>query len=337
MTTARQTGFALILVLWVLSLLTIMAGSFALSMRRESSIIAGVKNNAQALATAESGIAIAEMMLLSPDPNKRWRTDGSIYQIDTDNAEMRLQLLAESGKIDINKADKKLLDSLMAYAPVESAKEQSQLVGAILDWRDADDLLNIDGAEKKEYQKAGLKYQPRNKPFQSIEELQLVLGMNETIFQWLKPLVTVYSGQPKVDLQQASRAVLQVLPDLDAGLIDEFLAARLESAKQDLPAPPFPTGANVLQQNQPVPLTQVAKTAQNQALTIVSEVLLEDGSAATITAVVQNSPSATSPFKTMNWQRNRADGESLFADTLADTTATSDLIVKHYAESERNH
>ena len=36
----RQKGLALVLVLWVLSLLTIMAGSFALSMRREASIIA---------------------------------------------------------------------------------------------------------------------------------------------------------------------------------------------------------------------------------------------------------------------------------------------------------
>ncbi|MFZ2407428.1 MAG: type II secretion system protein GspK, partial [Methylobacter sp.] len=35
----RSEGFALVLVLWVLSLLTIMAGSFALSMRREAAIV----------------------------------------------------------------------------------------------------------------------------------------------------------------------------------------------------------------------------------------------------------------------------------------------------------
>jgi len=78
----RQKGLALVLVLWVLSLLTIMAGSFALSMRREAAIVAGIKNNAQALAIAESGIAIAQRMLMNPDQNKRWRTDGSIYQVE---------------------------------------------------------------------------------------------------------------------------------------------------------------------------------------------------------------------------------------------------------------
>lgn len=101
----KQKGMALILVLWVLSLLTIMAGGFVLSIRRETAIIAGLKNNAEAQATAESGLAIAELMLQNPDINKRWRADGSIYQIDAENAKLRIRLLSETGKININFAD----------------------------------------------------------------------------------------------------------------------------------------------------------------------------------------------------------------------------------------
>ena len=51
----RHRGMAMVLVLWVLSLLTIMAGSFVPTIRRETAIIAGLKNNAEAMATAESG------------------------------------------------------------------------------------------------------------------------------------------------------------------------------------------------------------------------------------------------------------------------------------------
>ena len=200
----RQKGLALVLVLWVLSLLTIMAGSFALSMRREASITAGIKNNAQAMAVAESGIALAEMMLQNPDPDKRWRADGSIYEIIATDAKVRVRLLAEAGKIDINKADQALLEGLMIYAPVD-AEQKSRLVGAILDWRDADDLVHINGAEKKEYQDASLSYQPGNKPFQSIEELQMVLGMNKSVFLQLEPLITVYSGQPTVSVPHAAK------------------------------------------------------------------------------------------------------------------------------------
>ena len=242
----RQTGLALILVLWVLSLLTIMAGSFALSMRREASIIAGIRNNAQAMAVAESGIALAEMMLLNPDPNKRWRAEGNIYQINSGDAKVRVRLLSETGKIDINQADQTVLEGLMTYAPVDT-EQQTRLVNAILDWRDEDDLVRIEGAEKKEYKDAGLNYHPQNKPFQSIEELQLVLGMNETVFKWIEPLVTVYSGQKQVAMQEATKEVLQVIPGLDMELVDAYITARLESAINDLPAPPFPSisGQNV--------------------------------------------------------------------------------------------
>jgi general secretion pathway protein K len=313
----RQEGLALILVLWVLSLLTIMAGSFALNMRRESSIIAGVKNNAQAMAAAESGIAMAEMMLLGPDPNIIWRADGNIYEIDSEDAKIRVRLSSESGKIDINKADEALLQSMMASAPVDTDL-QTKLVSAILDWRDADDLVHVEGAEKDEYQEAGLSYQPRNKPFQSIEELQLVLGMNESVFKWMEPLVTIYSGQQQVNIQQAGKEVLQVIPGLDGGLIDSFIADRLESARNNLPAPPFPSSSG-----------QNISAGQNSALTIVSEALLNDGSRASISAVIKKSGNAkATPFEVYKWQLLTANSASLFTDAM------SELLVKQYAGPE---
>ena len=185
---SMDKGFALVLVLWVLSLLTIMAGSFALTMRRESSIMAGIKDNAAAVAAAEAGVAYAEMMLLQPDQNKSWRADGNVYQVDFGDTHVRLRLVSEAGKIDVNKADLALLQGLMSHAPIEE-DQQAKIIGAILDWRDQDDLLNIDGAEKNEYRKANLKYAPRNKPFQTLEELQMVLGMNERLYKWLLPVV----------------------------------------------------------------------------------------------------------------------------------------------------
>lgn len=316
----RQKGLALVLVLWVLSLLTIMAGSFALSMRREASIVAGIKNNAQAMAVAESGIAMAEMMLLSPDQNKRWRADGSIYEINAADAKVRVQLLSETGKIDINKADQALLQGLMTHAPVEE-KQQTRLVNAILDWRDTDDLVHIEGAEKKEYKDAGLSYQPRNKPFQSIEELQLVLGMNESVFLWLEPLVTVYSGQPQVTVQLAAKEVLQILPGLDTELLDAYIATRLESAINNLSVPPFPSSSG---------LGNAA--GQNNVLTVVSEAVLADESSAVISAVMkQSDETQTTPFQILKWQHVTTNVASLFNDAMGE------LLVKQYAEPEFNN
>ena len=316
----RHSGLALVLVLWVLSLLTIMAGSFALSMRREASIVAGIKNNAQAMAVAESGIAMAEMMLLNTDQNKRWRADGSIYEIRSADAKVRVRLLSETGKIDINKADQTLLQGLMTSAPVDE-EQQTRLVSAILDWRDKDDLVHIDGAEKKEYKDAELSYQPRNKPFQTIEELQLVLGMNASVFLWIEPLITVYSGQQQVTAQLATKEVLQVIPGLDSEMVDSYLAARLESAINNLPAPPFPSSSG-----------QNNAAGQNNVLTVVSEALLDDESSAVISAVIkQSGDNETTPFQVLNWRHVTASGASLFTDAM------SELLVKQYAESEFNN
>lgn len=330
----RADGFALVLVLWVLSLLTIMAGSFALSMRRESAIVAGGSSNAQALAIAESGLAIAELMLMSTDQLQRWRTDGSIYQIAYTGSKARVQLLSESGKVDINSADQTLLQGIMAHAPVE-AKLQGKLVDAILDWRDADDLVRIEGAEKKEYKDAGLSYRPLNKPFQSVEELQLVLGMNEQLFNWLEGLVTVHSGQPKVDLTQATKEVLQVLPGMDAGSIEDYIAARRESAINGLPAPVF--SANAGMGDQQVPPTSTAGTAINNeteqkgAITVVSEAQLDDGTAAMIKVLIKKSDTSSPPFQVLKWQRSIAVGASLFTDEK------DQLLVRQYAEPEFNN
>ncbi len=316
----RQNGLALVLVLWVLSLLTIMAGSFALGMRRETSVIEGIKNSARARAVAESGIAMAEMMLLNPDENKRWRADGSIYEISSLDTKVRVRLLSETGKIDINKADQTLLQGLMTQAPVDE-EQQTKIVNAILDWRDKDDLVRINGAEKKEYQSAGLSYQPRNKPFQSIEELQLILGMDKSVFSWIEPLVTVYSEQQQVTVQLADKDVLQVIPGLDKGLVDSYIAARLESAINNLAVPPFPSSSG-----------QSNAAGQNNVFTVVSEALLDDESSAVISAVIkQSDETQATPFQVLKWQYVTANNASLFTDAM------SELLVKQYAETEFNN
>jgi general secretion pathway protein K len=318
---ARQRGLALIVVLWVLSLLSIMAGSFALSMRREASVAIGAKDNSQGVAIAEAGIAVAEMMLLNPDSNRRWHADGSIYQIEFVDTLIRIRLLAESGKIDINQADPTLLQSLLALAPIEP-EQKSAVIGAILDWRDPDDLVNIEGAESKEYHANGLKYGPRNQPFQSIEELQMVLGMNEAILKYLDPLITVHSGRKEVNLATATQEVLRVLPGLDAALIDQYIQLRRESASNGVPTPPFSLGQGI---------TNAAE--QNDVVEIIAEAQLNDGASVILKVLVAKNAevAGSSPFQILKWRREDNSENSLFSDEM------SDFLVARNAESKFNH
>jgi general secretion pathway protein K len=322
----KQKGMALILVLWVLSLLTIMAGGFVMSIRRETAIIAGLKNNAEAQATAESGLAIAELMLQNPDINKRWRADGSIYQIDTDNAKLRIRLLSETGKININYATpeqiKNLLNRATGNSPAKLPFGTVDLAAAIIDWRDADDLMQINGAEKQQYKDAGLNYQPRNKPFQSLEELQMVLGINPATLKWIEPLITVYTELPQIDIQLASQEVLTVLSTIDSALIDSYIAARVENARNNLPPPPPPLSAGLS-----------AAAGEVTAFTIISEVRRSDESTAVLNVLVKKSidGSQSTPYQVLRWQTSTPNNESLFSNKMGQ------LVVKRYAESEFNN
>jgi general secretion pathway protein K len=300
--TRAGRGFALVLVLWVLSLLMIMAASFSLTMRRETAVITGITGGAKALAAAESGIAMAEMMLLNPEPAKRWRTDGNIYQIQFLDALVRIRLEGETGKIDLNGANQTQLQQLMAQLPIEPEK-QTALVSAIMDWRDPDDLVNIDGAEKNEYKEAGKLYRPRNKPFQSLEELQMVLGMDTSILEQLEPLITIYSGQSQVDLSQASREVMLAL-GLDAALVDQCIELRRQSAITGTPlqsvslAPGFNCGSG-----------------QSNVIEIIAESRLENGSGAIIKTIVANSQADGGvPFRILSWKREERGDTSLFSE-----------------------
>ncbi|MGR9115824.1 MAG: general secretion pathway protein GspK [Gammaproteobacteria bacterium] len=320
----RQQGLAMVLVLWMLTLLTIMAGSFALTMRRETAIIIGLKNNAQARAIAEAGIALAELMMLNNDPDLRWQTNGQIYEMNYAGARVRVRLLSEAGKIDINAADEAQLHILMHHAEIDEQKQQ-QIVNAILDWRDQDDLVRIDGAEKDEYLAAGLKYAPANRPFQSMAELQMVLGMDDSLFNWLEPFVTIYTKQ-KIDLQKASTELLKIL-DSSAAAFDAPVSMETEetSRQQSFPQNEFLEFSPIQNERQSVSL------GTGEAVTIIAEARIAEDMKAILKTVVKRSQSGLQPFQILDWQTDPASHGSLFA---ADMDA---LLEAEYAGSRYDH
>lgn len=295
----HQAGLALVLVIWILSLLTIMAGSFALTMRRETTVISAVKDSAETLAAAESGVIVARQMLMSSDPEKQWKADGTLYQVFFEDAEIRVRVMSERGKIDINKADEGLLTKLIQSLSLEMDQQQA-LVSAIMDWRDSDDLIHINGAEKDEYADAGLSYQPFNREFQFIEELQLVLGMNSEFYRKLLPLITVHSGAAQVDMQLASEEVRAVLSGSEFG-----------SGEGDLPIADQFSEEALLEQ----PASNNAKTLAGGAFSVISEARLRGDNAAGIKVIIKNNANQASLFQILDWRRTDQT-TSLFSDDM---------------------
>ena len=324
----KQKGVALILVLWVLSMLMLMAGSFTKTMRRESAGVSHIKANSEAMAQAQAGISLAQAMMLHEDETKRWRVDGSVYEIETDTATMRIRLLSETGKIDINSVTQQLLHQTLLYAPLET-QAQLELENAILDWRDDDETTRPFGAEKSEYKSAKLNYAPRNKPFRSLEELQMVKGMNANVFEWMQNLFTVYAaGQTEVDLNLATRDVLNVLPEIDVNLLDAYFLARQQAILNHAPMPKLPRIENAGQamtQNVET-TTEVETPPEISVVTVTVETILDNDAEARVDVVMEKIDGANNlPFQILTW-KNQVDSPSLFSETF------NSFVVARYVE-----
>src|SRR5262249_9326365 len=129
----------------------------------------------------------------------------------------------ESAKIDINTAADVLLKGLLQHIGGLDQDAAQKLLEAIADWRDADDLRRPNGAEEPEYRAAGLKYRPSNAPFETVGELQRVLGMTPELFAKIADSLTVYSRQPGINTATASRDVLLSLPNATPEMVDAYI------------------------------------------------------------------------------------------------------------------
>jgi general secretion pathway protein K len=238
-----QQGIALVLVLWVLTLLGVIATSFAKSMHTETELARQLTLSAQAQALAEAGIyrGIVDLLMLRRNPLVKWQANGSVYKtIKMGQGKVQIAIQDEAGRIDLNSAQEPLLNALLLASGMDE-QVRATLVDAIIDWRDPDNLRRLHGAEDEEYQAAGLTYGAKDGPFNSVEELNQVLGMTPALYRRLAPALTVHSHQPNVDINFASAAVVQALEAgeaAQAGIGTDYKSILGKTANLGTPRPP---------------------------------------------------------------------------------------------------
>jgi len=219
-------GFALLSVLWGLTLLTMIAGSLAASGRSDVRIARNIVESAQARALAEAGIARAILLLLNVSSPQSVRLDGTPVAFAFNGGEVRISLQDEGGKIDLNQAPAEALAGAFRSAGLDH-RRAATLTDAVADWRDSDSLRRPDGAEGADYRRAGLAWVPRNAPFTTVEELRRVIGVTPEIYARVEPLVTTHSHSATVNQATASPAVLAALSGTGAAPAGTGISARL--------------------------------------------------------------------------------------------------------------
>jgi general secretion pathway protein K len=209
-----QRGIALVVVLWLVVLLTVMAASHARNIRIEAYLAYNQVEAAKARSLAEAGVNRAIMELFAADGPERWSFDGTLTRVGLDTGTVDISIRDATGLLDLNAGAPALLEALLAGAGVEEDRRQD-LVDAILDWRDKDDLKHLHGAEDADYRRAGLEWEARDDRFTTVDELRYVLGMTNELFERLAPYLTVYSGRGEVNADYAPPWLLTVLTTVE--------------------------------------------------------------------------------------------------------------------------
>jgi len=294
----RQKGVALILVMWVIALMGVLLGSFALIARTENLESRHMFDTTSARYDAIAGVELALAQLRNPDPMQRWVADGRPYEFPYEGATVKVEITNESGKIDLNVADSVTLMALFQSIGLDLGAAEA-LSDAIQDWRDADQQVRPHGAEAPQYAAAGLDYGPTNLPFQTVAEVQQVLGMNYGIYKKIEPAITVYSGTRTPNAAYAPYEALMAIPGMTQPLAQQIIATRQAM-------PPGTTGAI---EGLTLP-GGAAIMASGGGLTysIKSKATLPNGVSITFDATIRAGGVSTSgrPYTVLRWR----DGEA---------------------------
>ena len=184
--TRQQRGFALLIVLWTLPLLTLIGLQLTASGRFETRLAANLRSSARAEAAADGAVRDAVFRLATG----AWVANGSSHEIQTGDALVSVSAEDHAGRIDPNVTETALLVALFRQVGLPEGRARN-LVEALEQWRMESDALPAIAAR---YRAAGLAYAPTGKAFRSIAELGLVLGMTPAILATLAPHVSVYRG-----------------------------------------------------------------------------------------------------------------------------------------------
>lgn len=183
----RQKGVALLLVLWALALLSLLLSGLASWVQLESRQALWVRQNTQAQLAAEAGLAMAVQGLSDPQQRKLWIADGRQIAVRFDDAELRVSVRSERGKLDLNTA---LVGDIARLAQVCGAsKDQATAM-----------------AQALESQRGS-----GSPPLRVFEEVRRLPGVTQALYSRLLPEVTLWSGLERPEPAFASPLLKRAL------------------------------------------------------------------------------------------------------------------------------
>ncbi|MFQ5560167.1 MAG: general secretion pathway protein GspK [Nitrospinota bacterium] len=240
--TGEERGVVLMLVLWIMVFLSVVTAEFARSMKTEITITRNYKEEIEAEALANAGLAMAFSEILEAydyntlDPEssetlfikKKGEITTKEETEETDETSLSslrteefgggtfsYSIVDEERKFNINKASRGQLIRLLTEGEVEAGTLKDAIADSILDWIDEDNLHRLNGVEENYYMALPKPYHCKNADLSTVDELLLVKEVTHDIlygggeYPGISSFITI-SGKGKLNLNTASEEVLKI-------------------------------------------------------------------------------------------------------------------------------
>lgn len=215
----QQYGMAILSVMWVLVLLAMLAAMGSGRARSQLQQAHADVLTTQRKYDEQSAVVIAIAT----------GCDGISRSLHLSHSELRVRCSADSARLSINHADRAQWQRFL-MAVGESGQVAQGLADHILDWRDADNIRRVQGAELQDYLHAGRTVFPSNKLFASVSELRNVLGIDSVLYRKISPYLTVLNDKGGVYLPHVSAPVFSSIEGSEHYDVQRFLLSKTSDA-----------------------------------------------------------------------------------------------------------
>ena len=244
-----QAGIALLVVMWALVLLTAVALALTTAVKTETAAALSHRKWVEKKYFASAGVQRGIMEILHrkatgvdrAGAEGTARMEGDVLRIDgtawngkIGDGFYSFRVTDESGKLDLNSLTERtrpILCSLLLGLGVREETAET-IADSILDWKDADDLQRLHGAESDYYTTLNPPYRAKNADFDTLEELRMVKGMTPGILfgegsrRGLIEFLTLHSTFKKINASAAPKELLAAVPGISPERADQIIEWR---------------------------------------------------------------------------------------------------------------
>jgi general secretion pathway protein K len=307
---------ALLAVMSAVSVMLLVAAAFSSSVQIETRTAIYRKESAQAYALAVGGVQAAILEIAYPpaeeqkDKSRLWTRGQRLMRVPYAHGVALVEIVNETGKLDLNVADRKQLARLLEARGLERA-QAAHLAIAIDHWRsppgsDDEEFKALDDY----YRDAG--YRPTHDRYASVEEVLRVRGMSRDIFYGTADYsrqngfhyqygvgqdLTIYSKSAQVNVNYASQAVLLSVPDVTNDLAEAIVDERQKKPFKSLDDLSQRLGVSLPDQALPFLSTDEGKTYSIDSLGTVNGSRVRR----TVKAVVGIAPQGAALHRIVAW------------------------------------